>query len=110
VAFADWLRPLADKPRVVYSKPPFAGPDIVLKYLMKARVQLTIVAQFLAPTLAVRAAASKTWIETAPGATGHTAGRQQQAPARIRGSEAGALPLFGACEGTSVTIESSGNA
>ena len=32
-AFADWLAPLAAKDWVVYSKPPFAGPETVLKYL-----------------------------------------------------------------------------
>ena len=28
-----WLQPLAVKDRVVYSKPPFAGPEVVSKYL-----------------------------------------------------------------------------
>jgi hypothetical protein len=32
-AFAAWLRPLSAKPWVVYSKPPLAGPEVVLKYL-----------------------------------------------------------------------------
>jgi hypothetical protein len=32
-AFAAWLRPLFRKPWVVYSKPPFGGPEYVLHYL-----------------------------------------------------------------------------
>lgn len=32
-AFAAWLRPLFRKDWVVYSKPPFGGPEHVLKYL-----------------------------------------------------------------------------
>jgi hypothetical protein len=34
-AFAAWLGPLDTKPWVVYSKPPFAGPEVVLKYLAR---------------------------------------------------------------------------
>jgi hypothetical protein len=34
-AFATWLEPLVGKPWVVYSKPPFAGPEVVLKYLAR---------------------------------------------------------------------------
>jgi hypothetical protein len=31
--FAAWLRPLFRKDWVVYSKPPFGGPEYVLQYL-----------------------------------------------------------------------------
>ena len=31
--FAAWLRPLFRKPWIVYSKPPFGGPEYVLQYL-----------------------------------------------------------------------------
>src|SRR6266849_2112495 len=31
--FASWLRPLFQKDWIVYSKPPFGGPDYVLQYL-----------------------------------------------------------------------------
>src|SRR5512132_3570741 len=31
--FASWLRPLFRKDWVVYSKPPFGGPEYVLQYL-----------------------------------------------------------------------------
>lgn len=34
-ALATWLAPLAQKAWVVYSKPPFAGPTTVLKYLAR---------------------------------------------------------------------------
>jgi hypothetical protein len=34
-AFASWIRPLAEKDWVVYSKPPFGGPAQVLKYLAR---------------------------------------------------------------------------
>jgi hypothetical protein len=34
-AFHAWLQPLYAKPWVVYSKPPFAGPEVVLKYLAR---------------------------------------------------------------------------
>jgi hypothetical protein len=34
-AFADWLTPLAAKDWVVYSQPPFGGPDKVLDYLSR---------------------------------------------------------------------------
>jgi hypothetical protein len=34
-AFAAWLGPSAGKPWVVYSKAPFAGPEVVLKYLAR---------------------------------------------------------------------------
>lgn len=34
-AFARWLKPLYAKDWVVYSKPPFGGPDQVLKYLAR---------------------------------------------------------------------------
>jgi hypothetical protein len=34
-AFTAWLQPLYAKPWVVYSKPPFAGPAVVLKYLAR---------------------------------------------------------------------------
>jgi hypothetical protein len=33
--FLGWLQTLAQKPWVVYSKPPFAGPETVLKYLAR---------------------------------------------------------------------------
>jgi hypothetical protein len=33
--FADWLTALAGREWVVYSKPPFAGPEVVLKYLAR---------------------------------------------------------------------------
>jgi rubredoxin len=32
-AFASWLRPLFRKDWIVYSKPPFGGPEYVLQYL-----------------------------------------------------------------------------
>ncbi len=32
-SFAAWLRPLFRKDWIVYSKPPFGGPDYVLRYL-----------------------------------------------------------------------------
>jgi hypothetical protein len=76
---------------------------------MKARVQLTTVAQFLAPALAVRATAMQTRIATAAWAAGHTPRREEQAPAQSRASKPAVLALFGACEGASVVIESSGN-
>ena len=34
-AFQAWLQPLVAKPWIVYSKPPFAGPEVVLKYLAR---------------------------------------------------------------------------
>jgi hypothetical protein len=34
-AFAAWLTALAGRDWVVYSKPPFAGPEVVLKYLAR---------------------------------------------------------------------------
>jgi Putative transposase len=34
-AFAEWLAGLAGREWVVYSKPPFAGPEVVLKYLAR---------------------------------------------------------------------------
>jgi hypothetical protein len=34
-AFVAWLEPLYAKPWVVYSKPPFAGAEVVLKYLAR---------------------------------------------------------------------------
>jgi len=34
-AFADFLQPLGDKDWVVYSQPPFAGPEKVLEYLSR---------------------------------------------------------------------------
>jgi tetratricopeptide (TPR) repeat protein len=34
--FASWLRPLFRKDWIVYSKPPFGGPDYVLQYFTKA--------------------------------------------------------------------------
>jgi hypothetical protein len=34
-AFYSWLEPLSGKPWVVYSKAPFAGPEVVLKYLAR---------------------------------------------------------------------------
>jgi len=34
-AFAAWLRPLYEKEWVVYAKPPFGGPEQVLKYLAR---------------------------------------------------------------------------
>jgi putative transposase/transposase-like zinc-binding protein len=34
-AFQAWLQPLYAKPWVVYSKAPFAGPEVVLKYLAR---------------------------------------------------------------------------
>jgi hypothetical protein len=35
VAFTDWLTPLYEQDWVVYAKPPFAGPEVVLKYLAR---------------------------------------------------------------------------
>jgi Putative transposase/Transposase zinc-binding domain len=34
-AFAAWLTPLYQRDWVVYAKPPFAGPEVVLKYLAR---------------------------------------------------------------------------
>jgi hypothetical protein len=34
-AFAAWLMPLYQQDWVVYAKPPFAGPEVVLKYLAR---------------------------------------------------------------------------
>jgi hypothetical protein len=34
-AFASWLTPLYQQEWVVFSKPPFAGPEVVLKYLAR---------------------------------------------------------------------------
>jgi hypothetical protein len=76
---------------------------------MNARGQLTIVVQFLALALPVRATAMQTRIATAARAAGHTPRCEEQAPAQSRASKPAVLALFGACEGASVAIESSGN-
>ena len=34
-SFSDWLKPLRQRPWVVYAKRPFAGPDAVLAYLSR---------------------------------------------------------------------------
>jgi len=40
--FAAWLRPLFQKHWVVYSKPPFGGPEYVLQYLGRYTHRVTI--------------------------------------------------------------------
>jgi hypothetical protein len=42
--FAAWLRPLFRKDCIVYSKPPFRGPDYVLQYLGRYTHRVAIVA------------------------------------------------------------------
>ncbi len=49
-AFARWLRPLSRQEWVVYAKPPFGGPEQVLKYLARYTHRVAISNQRL-PTL-----------------------------------------------------------